>query len=189
MFCEGQDLTVLLQRWNRGDPRALDDVLPRVYLELRKLARYYLSHEGAGHTLQSTALVHEVFLKLREQRSFDWKDRSHFLAAIGNLMRRILVDHARKRLAQKRGAGWQDFPFDEALNVASVRPGILIKLHDALGDLARFDSRKAQVIELRFFSGLSIEEIASALSISSATVKREWIVARAWLQGVIKIRG
>jgi RNA polymerase sigma factor (TIGR02999 family) len=188
MFCAEQDLTILLQRWNRGDPAALDEILPKVYRELRKLGRYYLSQEPPEHTLQGTALVHEVFLRLRQQHSIEWKDRSHFLSAVGNLMRRVLIDYARKRHAEKRGAGLQEFPFDDALRIANERPRELISLHDALEDLARFDPRKAQVIEFRFFSGLSVDEIAAVLDISPATVKREWTVAKAWLHGAMTVR-
>lgn len=186
IFCDEQDLTLLLQRWNRGDQRALDEILPRVYAELRKLGRYYLSQEHPSHTLQSTALVHEVFLRLREQHSCDWKDRSHFLSAIGNLMRRVLVDHARRHHAQKRGSGLRDLSFDNLLHMPSKWPDDLTRLHEALQELASFDYRKAQVVEFRFFIGLSIDEIATVLDISPATVKREWTVAKAWLHGAIR---
>jgi RNA polymerase sigma factor (TIGR02999 family) len=185
MHGNGGDLATLLRRWSEGDSRAAEDVMPLVYHDLRKLARRYLRDERAGHTLQTTALVHEVFLRLQVQRTPGWQERGEFFGAVGALIRRILIDHARLRHADKRDCGQLRCPLESAFDAPYRSPSAVSALDDALLDLARLDSRKAKVVELRFFIGLSMEEVAEALGISVRTVNREWVVARAWLQKYI----
>jgi RNA polymerase sigma factor (TIGR02999 family) len=173
--------TALLLAWNRGEPDALDALLPLVYKELRRLAAGYMKGERTGHTLQATALVNEAYLRLIEVRQVQWQNRAHFFAMAARLMRRILVDAARSRGHQKRGGGAPLVSFDEALEVP-VEPGKdLVALDDALTALAAVDSRKSQVVEMRFFGGLDIDETAEALDVSRDTVKRDWAFAKLWL--------
>jgi RNA polymerase sigma-70 factor (ECF subfamily) len=176
-----QQVTVLLQQWREGDNAALDLLTPIVYDELRRLAASYLRREREGHTLQPTALLHEAYVKLANQSNQDWKDRAHFFGVAAHLMRQILVDHARGRNREKRGAGANKVQINEALDASQERPEILVELDDALNELAKFDERKAKVVEMRFFAGMSIEETAEALNISVATVGREQRMAEAWL--------
>jgi RNA polymerase sigma factor (TIGR02999 family) len=171
--------TVLLLRWKDGDPKAMELLLPLVYDELRRLARGYLHRERAEHTLQSTALVHEAYLRLVDQ-NVDWQSRSHFFGIAAQMMRRILVDHARARNAAKRGEGLK-VTLDEKMAIAEARDLDVIALDRALNRLAEQDEGQAKVVEMRFFAGLSIEETAEALGISPATVKRDWAMAKAWL--------
>ena len=171
--------TVLLLRWKSGDRDAVDELLPLVYDELRRLANAYLHRERGGHTLQSTALVHEAYLRLIDQ-SVDWQSRSHFFGIAAQMMRRILVDHARARNAAKRGAGLK-VTLDERMAVADARDLDVIALDSALARLSAQDEGQAKIVEMRFFAGLSIEETAEALGISPATVKRDWTMAKAWL--------
>ena len=174
-------VTELLLAWGSGDRAALDDLVPIIHEELRRLARHQMRGERDNHTLQTTALVNEAFLRLVDLRRIRWQDRAHFLALSARLMRRILVDHARSRSYQKRGGGAANVTLDEAL-VASPERGIdLVALDDALEDLARVDARKSQVVELRFFGGLSVEETAEALKVSPETVTRDWRLAKVWL--------
>lgn len=173
-------VTQLLLAWGSGDSSALDALTPLVYGELKRLARGYMSGEREGHTLQATALVNEAYLKLVEVKRVQWQDRTHFFAVSGRLMRRILVDFARARHSRKRAAAGPQVSLDEALTVAASGPD-LIALDDALEALAAVDPRKSRVVEMRFFGGLSVEETAEALSISSDTVTRDWKVAKAWL--------
>jgi RNA polymerase sigma-70 factor (ECF subfamily) len=174
-------VTELLLTWGSGDRAALDELVPIIHEELRRLARHQMRGERDNHTLQTTALVNEAFLRLVDLRRIRWQDRAHFLALSARLMRRILVDHARSRGYQKRGGGAANVTFDESL-VASPERGVdLVALDDALEDLARVDARKSQVVELRFFGGLSVEETAEALKISPETVTRDWRLAKAWL--------
>lgn len=173
------DATRLLLRWNQGDQRAVDELLPLVYDELRKLARGYLNRERPGHTLQSTALVHEAYLRLVDQNT-DWQSRAHFFGVAAQIMRRILVDHARARGAAKRGEGLK-VTLDEGMAVAEQRSVDVLELDRALDGLYAIDAQQGKVVELRYFAGLSIEETAEVLSISPATVKRDWTVAKAWL--------
>ena len=174
-------VTELLLAWGSGDRVALDELVPLIHEELRRLARHQMRGERDNHTLQTTALVNEVFLRLVDLRRIRWQDRAHFLALSARLMRRILVDHARSRSYQKRGAGVANVTLDESL-IASPERGIdLVALDDALEDLARVDARKSQVVELRFFGGLSVEETAEALKVSSETVTRDWRLAKVWL--------
>jgi RNA polymerase sigma factor (TIGR02999 family) len=169
-----------LAKWNEGDESALRSVLPLVYDELKKLAHHYLRGERPGHTLQSTALVHEAYLRLIDQESFQPQNRSHFIAMAARLMREILVDYARHRRAAKRDYTCK-ITLDEALGLSQRREFDLLALDHALEKLAQFDPRQGRIVEVRFFGGLSIEETSRALGISLATVKREWATARAWL--------
>jgi RNA polymerase sigma factor (TIGR02999 family) len=181
-------VTQLLQRWSSGDSRALDELTPLVYSEVRKLARSYLRRERPNHTLQATALVNEAYIRLVDQRSVQWKNRAHFFGIAAQVMRRVLVDHARMRKADKRGSGEAPLVLDEALDVSAGRSLDLVRLDDALEALATLDPRQAQIVELRFFGELSIEETAEVVKLSPATVKREWAAARAWLRRELERR-
>jgi len=175
-------VTDLLARWQSGDDDALEVLMPLVYEELRRTARRYLRQERPDHTLQSTALVHEVFVRMIGQDLPELNSRTHFFGIAATLMRQILVDHARTRLAEKRGGAAQTVELGAALTAHEVRDRDLIALDDALSGLAMLDPRQSRIVELRYFTGLSIEETAQALRISAATVKRDWTTARAWLQ-------
>jgi RNA polymerase sigma factor (TIGR02999 family) len=175
------EVTQLLMDWSSGNQAALGRLMPLVDRELHRLAHHYMRRENAGHTLQTTALVNEAYLKLIDQRNVHWKNRAHFFALSAELMRRILVDHARSRRYAKRGGGAQRISFDEALVVSHERGADLIALDEALDKLTSIDPRKGKVVELRFFGGLSVEETAEALQISAVTVMREWSMAKAWL--------
>lgn len=176
-----QEVTELLLAWNGGDADALDKLMPLVYDELHRLAHRYLSGERAGHMLQTTALVNEAYLRLIDASRVQWQNRAHFFAVSAQLMRRVLVDFARARQYQKRGGGAQQVSLEEALVVSVDRGDELIALDDALTTLATADERASQVVELRFFGGLSIEETAEVLGISPETVKRDWSWAKVWL--------
>ena len=175
------EVTELLRRWSGGDVAARESLVPLVYDELRRLARYYLARQRSDHTLQSTAIVHEAYLRLAGRDNVHWENRSHFFAVAAQLMRRILVDHARKRNAAKRGAPHLTLSLDEAVGPSSRRELDLVALDDALKALAQLDERQSRIVELRFFGGLSIEDTSRVLEVSPATVKREWSTARAWL--------
>jgi RNA polymerase sigma factor (TIGR02999 family) len=177
-----QQVTHLLAAWGNGDKQALDDLMPLVYRELRRLARRHLRRETTGHTLQTTALVHEAYLRLVGQERARLQNRTHFFAIAAQLMRRILVDYARGRRTAKRSGLAPDVTFDETIVASDGRAADVIALDDALTTLAGFDERKSQMIELRFFGGLSIEETAEVLGVSPGTVRRDWTLARAWLQ-------
>ena len=174
-------VTGLLRQWSGGEPHALDKLVSLVYQELRRLAHYHLRRERSGHTLQTTALVHEVYLRLCGQDDLRWEDRAHFFAVSARMMRRILVDYSRRRGAEKRGGDAIPLEFDEALAIPMQKPVDLIALDGALEQLAAFDSRKCQVVEMRFFVGLGAKEIALVLNTSEATVRRDWTIAKAWL--------
>lgn len=176
-----EEITRLLLAWGAGDKAALDELMPLVYGELRKLARGFMRNQPADHTLQTTALVNEAYLRLIDSSRVNWQNRTHFFAISAQLMRRILVDFARKRNSLKRGGEAQKVELDEALAVASDRKTDLVALDDALKNLAELSPRQSQVVELRYFGGLSEEEIAEHLEISVRTVRRDWSVARAWL--------
>jgi len=178
-------VTQLLVSWSNGDQAALGKLLPLVNRELHRLAHHYMRRENAGHTLQTTALVNEAFLKLIDQKHVQWKNRAHFFALSAQLMRRILVDHARSRQYAKRGGGAQRMSFDEALVVSPERGEDLVALDEALNKLTAIDPRKGKVVELRFFGGLSVDEAAEALQISAVTVMREWSMAKAWLYNTL----
>jgi RNA polymerase sigma factor (TIGR02999 family) len=173
-------VTDLLVAWSEGDKAAYDQLVPLVYDELHRLAHRYMSGERSGHTLQTTALVDEAYLRLVDQK-VHWQNRSHFFAIAAQVMRRILVDYARQRHYAKRGGGAQKVELDEAMLMARERSAELIALDDALKRLAEFDERKSRVVELRFFGGLTVDEIAKVLGISPNTVDRDWSTARAWL--------
>jgi RNA polymerase sigma factor (TIGR02999 family) len=175
------DVTQLLADWSQGKEQAFEQLAPVVYDELRRLAARYLRRERSNHTLQPTALVHEAYLRLIDQSRIEWQNRAHFFGVAAQMIRRILVDHARAHQAAKRGAGVAHFAIDDAFDAAAPRDLDLVALDDALGTLATLDPQQSRVIELRFFGGLSIEETAAVLDVSPATVKREWAAARAWL--------
>jgi len=175
------DVTRLLADWSQGNEQAFEQLAPAVYDELRRLAARYLSRERSNHTLQPTALVHEAYLRLIDQSRVEWQNRAHFFGVAAQMIRRILVDHARAHQAAKRGSGAVHFAIDDALDAAAPRDLDLVALDDALATLATLDPQQSRVIELRFFGGLSVEETAEVLGISPATVKREWAAARAWL--------
>jgi RNA polymerase sigma-70 factor (ECF subfamily) len=174
------DVTGLLLQWRGGNAKALDDLLPSLQRELHDIARRCMAGERVGHTLQPTALVNEAYLRLVDVQRINWQNRAHFLAVAARVMRRVLVDAARSRRANKRGGEAVRVTFDEVLPVADNQPE-LIALDDALEALARVDPRKSQVIELRFFGGLSVDETASVLGVSPDTVLRDWRLAKAWL--------
>ena len=182
------DVTRLLKAWSGGDSKALDELFPIVYTEVRKLARSYLRRERPDHTLQPTALVNEAYMRLVDQRHVDWQNRAHFFGIAAQVMRRVLVDHARMRQADKRGSGDRPVVLDEALALVAERTPDVVALDDALRALAELDPRQAQIVELRFFGGLSIEEAAEVIGLSPATVKREWSAARAWLRRELERR-
>ena len=177
-----EGVTRLLKKWSDGDQAALDELVPLVYSELRRLAGRYLRHERSGHTLQPTALVNEAYLRLVDQRKSRWQNRAQFFGVAAQLMRRILVDHARNRYALKRGGAQLTVSLSQADRIAD-RPEVdLLMLHDALNELAAVDEQQSRIVELRYFGGLTIEETAEVLGISHATVERDWKMARAWLR-------
>jgi len=175
-----QPVSELLVRWRAGDQEALEKLVPLVYKELREIAHYHLQRERPGHTLQSAALVHEAYLRLADQKPFEADNRAHFLAVASRLMRQILVDYARSHAAAKRGADLR-VELDAALILPQERNAEVIALDEALKRLSQIDEQQGQIVEMRFFGGLSIEEIGEVLGISRSTVKREWNVAKAWL--------
>ena len=177
-----EEVTRILQDWNDESPAAAERLMPLVYDELRRLARSYLQRERSHHSLQATEIVHEAFLRLVDQQTATWQDRAHFFRIAAQTMRRILVDHARSQLAEKRGGEWSKVEFDLAMEVAAPRQIDVIALDDALLDLAKLNPQHSQIVELRFFGGLTIEEVAKSLGVSPRTVQREWRMARAWLQ-------
>ena len=180
-----QQVTELLAAWGGGDQAARDELMPLVYEELRRLARRFMHRERAGHTLQTSALVNEAFLRLVDQKNVRWQDRAHFFGIAARLMRQVLVDYARRRGYAKRGGDVRRVPLDEAVVVSEERAAEVVALDDALKSLAEIDPRKSQVVELRFFGGLSIEETAEVLGVSEGTVRRDWALAKAWLHNAI----
>ncbi len=179
---KSKEVTQLLKAWSGGDRGALEELTPKVYVELRRTADKYMSNEKPGNTLQTTALVHEVFLRLLDVESVSWRDRAHFFAVSANMMRRILVDRARAKGMGKRGGTALRLSLDEAPQIGDGYKGReIVAIDDALDLLAQIDARKAKVIELRFFGGLSVEEVAEVLAISPQSVMRDWKMARAWL--------
>src|SRR6266850_2644967 len=176
-----QQVTQLLVDWSSGDTAALDKLIPMVQPELHRLAHYYMSREGEGHTLQTTALVNEAYLQFVDKTHPRWQNRPHFFAVAAQLMRRIMVDHARQRHALKRGGAAQKVTLDEAALVTETRSEELLALDEALENLAAQDPRKSQIVELRYFGGLTVEETAEFLKLSHRTVEREWTMAKAWL--------
>ncbi len=176
-----QEVTQLLLAWSEGDKTALDKLIPVVYEELHRRARHYMANERPGHTLQPTALVNEAYLRLADYRRMKWTDRAHFFAVCAQLMRRILVDHARRRQYQKRGGRNPPVSLDEAVLIPGEMNAYLVSLDDALTALTRIDGRKGRIVELKFFGGLNIKETAEVLKVSASTVEREWKRAKAWL--------
>lgn len=177
-----QDVTGLLVRWRTGDREALDALTPLVYDELRRLAKSYLRRERPDHTLDGTALVHEAYMRLVDQRNVEWRNRNHFFALAAELIRRILVDHARARIAAKRGGSNVKLSLDEALAPADEKDLNILALDDALIALGKADQQQSRIVELRYFAGLTIEETADVMEISPATVKRDWTTAKAFLK-------
>ena len=175
------DATTLLLAWRQGDQAALNELTSQVYQELRRLAHRYMAGQRAGHTLQTTALVHETYLRLVDCRRVRWHDRTHFLAVAATLMRRILVDYARSRNANKRGGAAQSVSLDENLEFAPAKDAHLIALDECLEQLAAIDHRKSKVVELKFFGGLETAEVAEVLGVSEPTVLRDWKLAKVWL--------
>jgi RNA polymerase sigma factor (TIGR02999 family) len=184
-----RDVTHLLAAWRQGDREAQAHLLPLVYDELRRLAHRYLQRERPDHTLQATALVHEAYLRLIDQRQAQWQNRAHFFGLAAQMMRRILIDHARQQHAAKRGGAEQKLSLDEAVWVSAERATDLVALDDALTRLAVLDPQQSRIVELRFFGGLTIEETAEVLGVSPATVKRDWSMAKAWLYRELRTRG
>lgn len=186
MTSSPSEVTRMLLDWSNGDKAALDKLVPVVYEELRRLASYYMRRERPGHTLQTSALVNEAYMRLVDYRQMQWQSRAHFFAVAAQAMRRVLVDHARKQRFAKRGGGAVKVSLDESLAVSQKQAADLIALDDALTGLEAIDARKCRIVELRFIGGLNIEETAEVLDISPATVQREWRAAKAWLYRAIK---
>lgn len=181
-------VTELLQAWSRGDVAARDQLFPIVYEELRRRAADHLRRERAGHTLQPTALVNELYVRFAEQRRVSWRDRVHFFAVAAHVMRRILVDHARRKKSEKRGGAAVPLTIDAAVEVCAAQDFDIVALDLALERLAELFPQQAQIVELRFYGGLTLDETAEALGISAATVSREWTMARAWLRRAMSAR-
>ena len=181
METSSQSVSYLLQRWSGGDRAALDQLLPLVYGELHRMARRYMHQQPDGHTLQTTALIHEAYLRLMGQQEKHWENRAHFFGVAAQAMRHILVDYARSQLREKRGGGAQRLSLDDALTLGPEHSAELVALHDALTELARLDERQSKIVELRFFGGLTEPEIATILQVSQRTVSSDWRLARAWL--------
>lgn len=175
------DVTHLLLDWNKGQQAALEQLMPLVYDELRHIAGRYLRKERQDHTLQTTALVHEAYIRLIDQNQANWQNRAQFFGVAAQMMRRILVDHARGHQADKRGGGAAKLSLEEAIEIADQREVDLIALDDALTNLAALDEQQSRIVELRYFGGLTVEEVAEVLKLSPATIKREWSMAKAWL--------
>ena len=180
------DVTQLLVAWSNGDEAARDQLIPLVYEELHRLAHQYMNRERPGHTLQTSALVNEAFVRLVDQHDVHWQNRSHFFGIAAQMMRRVLVDYARSRQVEKRGGNAVQVTLNEDLIVSNERTAEVVALDDALKTLATLDPRKCQIVELRFFAGLSIDEAAQVLGISPGTVMRDWTLAKAWLRKEIK---
>src|SRR5262249_47606958 len=185
MIPASQDVTQLLVDWSNGDRAALEKLLPLVNAELRQLARRYMRREPPGHTLQTSALVNEAYLRLIDQKNVQWQNRAHFFAIAAQLMRRILIDHARRRQYAKRGGGALKVSLDEAAAVTEARAAELLAVDEALQKLTAMDARKGRIVELRFFGGLTEEETAEVMGISTPTVQREWRAAKAWLRRML----
>lgn len=182
MAASSEEITQLLVAWGKGDQEALEQLMPLVYAELHRLAHRHIRKERPGHTLQTSALLNEAFLRLVDQRNVSWKSRAHFFAIAAQMMRRILVDYARSRRYLKRGGDAQQVSFDEELMVSRQLSADILGVHDALSELATIDERKAKVVELKFFGGLTNEETAEVLEVSPGTVMRDWTLSKAWLR-------
>ena len=182
------EVTALLSQCANGSQEAADKLIPVVYDELKRLARDYMRRENPSHTLQTTALVHEAYLKLVQQKDVNWQGRAHFIGVAAQLMRRILIDHAKGRLREKRGGEQVVVPLNEALTFSPERSEEILKLDEVLERLSKLDARQSRIVELRFFGGLTIEETAEFLGISPKTVKRDWTVAKTWLRSELRCR-
>ncbi len=176
------EVTDLLDAWSSGDPKALDELMPVVYDELYKIASRQFQRESGGHTLQPTAVVNEAYLRFKDQRKVTWRDRTEFFAVAAKLIRRVLVDHARRRKRKKRGGELSKMPIDERFDIAEVREADLIALDDALRGLTQLAPRQSRIVEMRVFAGLSLEDVAEVLKIGRSTVHRDWSVALLWLR-------
>ncbi len=181
MLSNQQEITHLLLKWSKGDSDALDRLVPLVYPELRRIARRYMGRENSQHTLQTSALINEAYLRLVDTQDVAWQDRAHFFAVAAQVMRRILIDHARRYRYDKRGGGATHIALDDAAVIIEERAAEFVALDGALTGLAEVDARKSRIVELRFFGGLTVEETAEVMKLSPITVKREWRAARAWL--------
>mgnify|MGYP003576296539 CR=1 FL=1 len=184
-----EEITQLLLSWSNGDDAALEQLIPLVYPELKRVARRYMGRESPGHTLQTSALINEAYLQLVDQQAVEWQDRAHFFRMASRVMRNILIDHARKHGYQKRGAGAIHVALDDVTIAQGSRAAELVALDDALTALAAVDPRKVELVELRFFGGLTVDETAEVMGLSSITIKREWRSAKAWLQTEISGTG
>ena len=184
-----EEITQLLLSWSNGDDAALEQLIPLVYPELKRVARRYMGRESPGHTLQTSALINEAYLQLVDQQAVKWQDRAHFFRMASRVMRNILIDHARKHGYQKRGAGAIHVALDDVTIAQGSRAAELVALDDALTALAAVDPRKVELVELRFFGGLTVDETAEVMGLSSITIKREWRSAKAWLQTEISGTG
>jgi RNA polymerase sigma factor (TIGR02999 family) len=182
-------ITRLLKDWSAGNSTALEELMPIIYDELRSLAAHYLRRERIDHTLQPTALVHEAYFRLVDQQAVQWQNRAHFFGVAAQMMRRILIDHAKSHGRAKRGGGRQKVDLDQAVALTAEQAGELLALDEALATLGQFDARKGKIVELRYFGGLSVEETAEVLGISPNTVMRDWAMAKAWLYNQIKGEG
>ena len=181
-----ESVTQLLLAWNSGDQSALNRLMPLVESELRRVARFHMRREGVGHTLQTTALVNEVYLRLIDQKKSNWHSRAHFFAVAAQLMRRVLVDYARRHLRHKRGGGVTDLPLDEVTVISREKSAELLALDDALNRLSKLDPLKSKIVEMRHFGGLTVKETAEALKISEVTVIRHWGLAKSWLRREVR---
>jgi RNA polymerase sigma factor (TIGR02999 family) len=181
MSADTHEISLLLANWSQGDERAVEKLMPLVYAELRQMARGYLRRQPPGHTFQTTALIHEAYLKIAKNEDQEWQNRAHFFGVAAKAMRHILVDYARSKQSEKRGRGFERVELVDADGANGPRPERLVALDDALRSLAELDERKGRVVELRFFGGLTNEEIADVLDVSTETVKRDWRFARNWL--------
>lgn len=186
MALDSNEITRFLKDWSGGDASAADELLPVVYDELRRIARRYRSKERSEHTLQTTEIINEAYIKLNNQRESDWQSRAHFFAVASRIMRHLLVDHARTRNYQKRGSGAEKISLDDVAVFSEERGRELLALDEALDNLARLDQRKGRIVELRYFGGLSALETADVLGVSEITVKREWLKAKAWLYDALR---
>ena len=182
MAAKPNDITQLLLKWSKGSSAALEDLVPLIYPELRRLARKYMRQENPGHTLQTSALINEAYLRLAGTEAAQWQNRSHFFAVAAQVMRRILIDHARKHQVVRRGGGLLRVSLDETAFASHERASEFVALDEALTKLALVDARKSQIVEMKFFGGLTVEEVAEVMKLSPITIKREWRAAKAWLR-------
>ena len=189
MAAKPNNITQLLLKWSEGRPEALEDLIPLIYPELRRLARQYMRRENPAHTLQTSALINEAYLRLAGQQGVEWHNRAHFFAVAAQVMRHVLIDHARKHQVVRRGGGLLRVPLDETAVASHERALEFVALDEALTKLALIDGRKSQIVEMKFFGGLTVDEIAEVMKLSPITIKREWRAAKAWLHLEITEQG